>query len=172
MLDKEKDVQGIAMYAQWKKDGSLMQVLFTPDGYGTGSDPKLIPGAMFRRITTTYQPKRQWRGTMVTSLSNPRWMDEEHPLIKEKTLDPTLPTDDRATQEEIASARTQYIARVLGTIHGQDWTLDGEPLYVETSKKDIDDIAVDKTPSKLMYRINQLREAKGLAMAPIAEEVL
>jgi hypothetical protein len=165
MLDPTKDVQGIAMYAQWKKSGNMLQVLVTPDGYGTESE-KLVPATIYRRVTSTYQPKRQWRGSSVQSLTSGYWTDPENPMMEGNPYDPLTETDDREVQEKVAEARLAWYARMLDMIVTQDWEMVGEPLFVETSKKDIDDIRVDKTPSKLMYRVNQLREVRGFPMVP------
>lgn len=166
MLDITKDIQGVALYAQWKKPGNMLQVLVTPDGYGTDPDSRLVSASIFRRVTSIYQPKRQWRGTSLTGLNSDWWLDPDRPVIKDKPFDPRTPNVVRETQVEVANGRTLAISRVLDTIPDQEWELAGELLFIETSKKDIDDIAVDKTPSKLMYRVNQLRELKGMPMAP------
>lgn len=171
MLDTTKDVQGVAMYAQFIKDSGLLQMLVTPDGYSVSGG--LVPASLYRRVTTTYQPKRQWRGTIFEKLNSSRWQDPESPLIDGMPVDPLAPNDkDRDLMEKIANVRLEYIGRVFSTIISQDWTLDGDPIFVEISKKDIDDIAVGKTPSKLMYRVNNLREAGGYAMAPKEGEVV
>jgi hypothetical protein len=40
------------------------------------------------------------------------------------------------------------------------WTLVGEPLFVEVSRRDLDDVSAHKTPSKVVYRVTQTRTAK------------
>ncbi len=35
MLDATKEVQGIALYAEFRKPGAMMQIFITPDGYST-----------------------------------------------------------------------------------------------------------------------------------------
>jgi len=61
MLDKEKKVQGIAIYAEFRKPGETMQIVLTPDAYTTSGS--LIPMTMVRRIVTKITPKKQWKIT-------------------------------------------------------------------------------------------------------------
>lgn len=163
MLDKEKDVQGIAMYSQWRKPGNMLQVLITPDGYGLETE-RLIPASVYRRVTSTFQQKRQWRGTMFVGLTHTAWTSEEKPLVKDTPLDPLAQNVARDIQESIVQSRVEWTVRMLESIHEQNWEMVGSPLFVETSKKDMDDIAVGKTPAKLMYRVNQLRGANEFPM--------
>ena len=50
MLDATKDVQGIALYAEFRKPGAMMQILITPDGYANNG--KEVPASLWRRVTT------------------------------------------------------------------------------------------------------------------------
>jgi hypothetical protein len=36
-----------------------------------------------------------------------------------------------------------------------------EPILTETSKKDLEDVKLGKTPNKMLYRINQTKTALG-----------
>jgi len=59
--DNGKDVQGIALYAEWKKPEALTQIFFTPDGFTT--DGTFMRSRMYRRTGTTDNPRKQWRST-------------------------------------------------------------------------------------------------------------
>jgi hypothetical protein len=45
-------------------------------------------------------------------------------------------------------------------IHG-GWAMVNEPLLIEVSKKDMDDIQLNKTPNKFLYRVDLTKKAKG-----------
>lgn len=144
MLDTTKDVQGIALYAEFRKPGAMMQVLITPDGYST--DNKEVPAALWRRVVTPASPKKQWRS------SNLSWK-----AVGELALQP-LASEKRA---EFTETRLSFATQLFDGIRSGGWVLTKEPLFIETSKKDLDDVRLGKTPNKMMYRINQTREAQN-----------
>ena len=59
MLDKEKKVQGIAVYAEFRRAGQTMQLIVTPDTYTTTGN--LVPMNLIRRVVTKDTPKKQWK---------------------------------------------------------------------------------------------------------------
>jgi len=63
MLDNTKDVQGVGVYAEFRKPGATMQIIITPDGYTT--DGKEVPANLFRRVVTPASPKKQWRNSPI-----------------------------------------------------------------------------------------------------------
>jgi hypothetical protein len=140
MLEKEKDVQGIALYAQFHKPGAMTQLLITPDGYDESGEK--VFSSLYRRIVTTTSPKKQWRSSTVRS-------GELTELDFEKE-------DDRA---KFAEKRLSFAVQLFDSLLSGKWELHKEPIYLEVSKKDLTDIKVAKTPTKLIYRINQSREA-------------
>lgn len=56
MLDATKDVQGVSLYAEFRKPGATMQIIVTPDGYN--EEGKQVAGALFRRVVTPNTPRR------------------------------------------------------------------------------------------------------------------
>ena len=151
MLEKEKDVQGIALYAQFHKPGAMTQLLITPDGYDESGEK--VFASLYRRIVTTTSPKKQWRSSTIRS-------GELSDLDFEKA-------DDRA---RFAEKRLSFAVQLFDSLLSGKWELHKEPIYLEVSKKDLTDIKVAKTPTKLIYRINQSREVLGfVAEIPTAE---
>jgi hypothetical protein len=140
MLEKDKDVQGIALYAQFHKPGAMTQLLITPDGYDESGER--VFASLYRRIITLTSPKKQWRSSTVRS-------GELSGLDFEKE-------DDRA---KFAEKRLNFAVQLFDSLLSGKWELHKEPIYLEVSKKDLTDIQVAKTPTKLIYRINQSREA-------------
>ena len=141
MLDTEKDVQGVALYAEWAKPDALTQIFFTPDGYTQSG--AFLKARMYRRVITSDNPRKQWKSSVL------------HGSHEDYEFD---------THEE----KLAYSAnRLLGMkeyfnalIHG-GWAMVNEPLLIEVSKKDIEDMAMDKTPTKFLYRVDLTKKAKG-----------
>ena len=144
MLDATKDVQGIALYAEFRKPGAMMQILITPDGYA--NDGKEVPASLYRRVTTPLTPKKQWRS------SNLSWR-----AIADLNGE-ALAND---AKEKFAETRMGFATQLFDGIKNGGWTLTKDTIFIETSKKDLDDVKLSKTPNKLMYRINQTRDALG-----------
>jgi hypothetical protein len=144
MLDATKDVQGIALYAEFRKPGAMMQILITPDGYA--NDGKEVPASLYRRVTTPLTPKKQWRS------SNLSWR-----AISDLNGE-ALANDDK---NKFTENRMGFATQLFDGIKNGGWILTNETLFIETSKKDLDDVKLSKTPNKMLYRINQTRTALG-----------
>lgn len=144
MLDTTKDVQGIALYAEFRKPGAMMQIIITPDGYNT--EGKQVPAALWRRVVTPSTPKKQWRSSNIT----PKPLSD---LNGEKL--------DNDKKEEFTQTRLTFAEQLFDGIRNGGWTLMKESLFIEASKKDLDDVALGKSPNKLIYRINQTRDSQG-----------
>lgn len=144
MLDATKDVQGIALYAEFRKPGAMMQILITPDGYA--NDGKEVPASLYRRVTTPTTPKKQWRS------SNLSWR-----TITELNGEQLA----NVMKETFVENRMSFATQLFDGIKNGGWILTNETLFIETSKKDLDDVKLSKTPNKMLYRINQTRTALG-----------
>lgn len=140
MIDKEKDVQGIALYAQFHKPGAMFQLLMTPDGYNEAEEA--VRSSLYRRVVTHASPKKQWRSSNVRN-GDPAGVDFE----------------DEAHRANLAEHRMGFATQLFDSLLTGKWELHKEPIYLEVSKKDLTDIQAGRTPTKLMYRINQSREA-------------
>jgi hypothetical protein len=144
MLDATKDVQGIALYAEFRKPGAMMQILITPDGYA--NDGKEVPASLYRRVTTPLTPKKQWRSSGLS------WR-----AVSELNGE-ALANDNK---EKFVETRMSFATQLFDGIKNGGWILTNETLFIETSKKDLDDVKLSKTPNKMLYRINQTRTALG-----------
>lgn len=145
MLDKEKKVQGVAVYAEFKKPGQAMAILLTPDGYTTLGH--LIPMTFFRRVVTKDSPKKQWKPSSLRLA----------PLQTVIDLG-GLPDDSK---EIFVEQRISRITSYFDLILTQGWVLEGKPILIEVSLHDMEDIAKGKTPNKIMYRVHISRKALG-----------
>jgi hypothetical protein len=140
MLDKEKEVQGVALYAQLHKPGAMTQLIITPDGFDEKGDKVLA--SLYRRIVTHESPKKQWRSSIIPTA-----------VIEDMDF------EDGTHRADFAQARIGFASQLFDSLLTGKWELHKEPIYLEVSKKDLTDIREAKTPTKLLYRVNQTREA-------------
>lgn len=146
MLDKDKKVQGIAVYAEFRRAGETMQLIVTPDAYTT--EGSLIPMALVRRVVTKVTPKKQWKTSILRS---EMFME----MVREgKTI-----TDEE--REIFAEARMRHAVSFFDQVVRQGWVIEQKPILVEVSRHDADDLAKGKTPNKVIYRIHISRKALG-----------
>lgn len=147
MLDLTKDVQGVALYAEFRKPGATMQLIITPDGYN--EEGREVSAALYRRVVTPDTPKKQWRSSNMRVTSAMR---------RCKEYGTTLQDYERET---IATKRYDFATQLFDSLMNGGWQIEKEPLFIEASKKDMTDIRQGKTPNKMLYRINQTRKAQG-----------
>lgn len=144
MLDKEKDVQGISVYIEFIKPEAKLQLLVTPDGYTP--EGREVASSLYRRVTTSVTPKKQWRNSLLSWRAISDLGGLEMPIDK---------------KDEFAESRLEFAYTLFEGVRNGGWELVKNPIFIETSKKDLEDIRLGKTPSKLMYRIDKTREALG-----------
>jgi hypothetical protein len=139
-MDMDKDVQGVGIYAEFARNDATTQIIVCPDGYdNTG---RLIGLSVVRRVITAKNPKKPWRFTILEAESGGGTiMDTE--------------------KDSYCAKRMAVPATLFDQILAGDWKMVGEPILLEVSKKDLDDIGVKKTPTKLLYRAMQSRSALG-----------
>lgn len=137
MLDKEKAVQGVAVYAEFARPGATTQIIITPEGYT--NDRVRVPATIIRRTISEGTPKKQWR---FTRLAN---------------TDRRIHSDD--DKIPYAEDRLRYAVTLFEQLMSGGWALVKKPILIEASKKDYDDIRMSKTPTKMIYRISQSRAA-------------
>lgn len=146
MLDKEKKVQGVAVYAEFANVGETMQVLITPDCYT--SSGTLVPMSLHRRTITPLSPKKQWRSTPL-----------RHDLVNEKLEAGTeLPAE---MISDFTEFRLRYGLSLFDQLLKHGWTIRNKPILTEISRFDADDLVKGNTPNKVLYRINISRKSLG-----------
>jgi len=146
MLDKEAKVQGVAVYAEFARAGETTQMLITPDCYtSTGT---LTPMAIHRRVVTPASLKKQWRSTSL-----------RHEQVKEY-LAVGVKLEDEKTSD-FTENRMRYSFSFFDEMLRHGWVIRQEPILVELSKFDADDLAKGTTPSRVLYRVGISRKALG-----------
>lgn len=151
MLNKEAKVQGVAIYAEFRRAGETMQIIVTPDAFTTTGD--LVPMTLVRRVVTPETPKKQWRNTSLgmTPLQE----------ILDKGVTPALIPD--TSRETFTENRMRHATHYFDRIVEGNWEIQQKPILLEMSKHDADDLSKGKTPNKIIYRMNISRKALGFA---------
>lgn len=146
MLDKDKKVQGIAVYAEFRREGSALQIIVTPDMYTTTGD--LVPMALIRRMVTKLTPKKQWKSSPL----------RDSQFVEMVEAGKTLQDSEK---ELFTERRMRHAVSFFDQISRQGWTIEQKPVLIEVSRHDADDIAKGKTPTKIIYRVHISRKALG-----------
>ena len=144
MLSKEKDVQGVGVYAEFRKTGQVMQVIITPDAYTTAGT--LVPMTFVRRVITPSTPRKQWKTSILRS------KELEEIVESGGTL-------QDSAKENFTELRMRHATSYFDSVISQGWALEKTPLLVEVSRGDADDLAKGKTPNKILYRVHLSRKA-------------
>jgi hypothetical protein len=147
MLDKSKAVQGVLVYAEFRKGGSTTQMMFIPDVHTTSG--VLVEGRLMQRTVSESSPKKQWRFRTVSK------QPVAHYYAQERN------TGSEANRLLRGSQRVEFIESYIRQMMVGGWDMVGAPQAVEMSQDDATFIANGKTPAKLIYRIGQVRTAAG-----------
>ena len=150
MLTKDKPVQGYVIYAEFCHGENTRQIFFTPDGFT--SEGRFVPMTAFYRTVSKDNPRKQWKTTTCHS------RDVREALAADEAGN--APALDMFTSEW-AQDRLGVISGYMRQLVAHGWTMTGAPLVVEASKQDMADVSAYKTPTKIIYRINQSRNAAG-----------
>lgn len=152
----DKDIQGIAIYAEWVKPETLTQMFITPDGFT--SEGKFFRAKLYRRTVSTAHPRKQWRSSV---------------LMHSRRNDmPQVVLDDAEEARSLYTAkRLEGLSQLFFRLNIGGWSMNGDPLYIEMSKKDFDDMSKDKTPNKFLYRVDLSKKAKGNFKNPLEENL-
>lgn len=146
MLDKEAKVQGVAVYAEFVRAGETTQMLITPDCYTNVGT--LTPMAIHRRVVTPTSLKKQWRNNSL-----------RHEQIKDLVSAGNTLADNEVV--DFTENRMRYAFSFFDEMLRHGWTIRKEPILIEVSKFDADDLAKGTTPSRVLYRVGISRKALG-----------
>lgn len=146
MLDKEKPIQGLSIYSEFRKPGFRTEIFITPDGFTPTGD--IVPATVFTRVVSKEKPKKLWKQTTIQ-------LAEQFAKIGERDLDITQ-------KDEYLSKRLEHLGAIFEGIVETGWEIAGDPILIETSRNDLAEVAKGETPIKVVYRINQSRKALGL----------
>lgn len=153
MTDKhDKDVQGVALYLEFRKPNSTCQIIVTPAGF-TLDDT--VPHALFRRVLHSSVTKRKWRVQL---------FNHNFPTLKE-----FLVAGKDVTREEglsyLEGTTIQYVNNLetlFSQMAFQGYKLVKDtPIYVEITRTDLESVKQLTMPAKLWQRVKSSRVALG-----------
>jgi hypothetical protein len=147
MLDKEKPIQGVSIYAEFVKSGYRTEMFITPDGYTPTGE--IVPAKIYRRVVSKDKPKKLWQQTTV------QFADDIATVGGIKDL------SDISLKEQYVDKRLEHLQSIFAGLVSGEWEMPNEPFLVETSQNDLVEIGKSDTPVKVVYRINQSRKALG-----------
>jgi hypothetical protein len=154
-LNKEiltkQTIQGFAVYFEVARgSNTVVQFLLTPDGFNTADD--FVGARMYYRQLSSTQPRKQWQGYTLEK-------DTVLKLLAGTELSiSSMPTSEDFTENRLDKTIGNLIKRLH---YDNNWRITYKPLVVEVSKKDLSDISSWKTPTKVIYRVQQVKKAVG-----------
>lgn len=142
---QEKEVQGQALYLEFRKNYATIQVIITPDGFDEGNN--LVRASFFRRMLTKDQPKKRWKtyGLRANSLVE---------ALKDETA-----LEEVVVAEATAQRALNLYDFMESLVRGGYKLVSDKPIYVEVSKEDFTAISKMDTPTKVINRIKSARSA-------------
>jgi hypothetical protein len=146
MLDKEKPIQGVSIYAEFVSSGYRTEMFITPDGFTPKGD--LVPAKIYSRVVSKDKPKKLWQQHTVQ-------FADDIATVGSKDL------SDIALKEQYVDKRLEHLEAIFAGLVSGEWEMKDEPFLVETSQNDLVEIGKGETPVKVVYRINQSRKALG-----------
>jgi hypothetical protein len=144
MADKDK-VVGKALYMEFRSGNQTYQMIITPDGVTT--EGRNVPSTVYRRQISSSKPRRAWK-----TYALPKLPQDTSGVFN------TLNTTDALTQ---AASRLMYLDSTFSRMDSYDYKLYKQPLIIEVSQADLDEIRLSKTPYKILGRITRVRKAQG-----------
>jgi hypothetical protein len=141
------NVVGYAVYMELlhiEVPNRTTQVLYTPEG--TTSSHLQVPATIYTRRLTSMQPKKQWRCSM-TSINSPA-----------------------ADEGMKVSNNTRVINDYLAGLGRNNWKLYKQPIVVEVTPEDLEEIRKSKTPYKVLGRVWKSRKFLGFPDDIIRDE--
>lgn len=133
---------GKATYLELRRGSSTVQVIMTPEGIT--SEGKYVPFAMYRRQISASAPRRSWKAfssgfrTERDASGQFVQLDQAHAL---------------ATVDE----RLTFVQSLFAQLITAGWQVYKQPITVEVSVEDLNDVRAGKTPYKILGRITRCR---------------
>jgi hypothetical protein len=143
-------VVGKALYLELRNGNYTNQVFLTPEGISASG--KYVPLATYRRRVSSFTPRKAWTQTCSMLKS------EVDPLTNQ--LVQLTPEHASAT----APDRLKHMTNLLNQLIDGGYTVYRQPLAVEITPKDLDDVYKGKVPYSAMHRVSQSRLAAGFSV--------
>lgn len=148
-------VRSTALYLEFRHPilkGNTFQMLIHPDS--ASSNNTYVPFGTFYRTLTNNYPKRPWSRSRVNGeAAKPRTLRPDGLRLETLT--------DAAEILKTAESFQQHFDGLLDQLERQGYTLFKQPITVEVSNIDYDELANGATPYALMRRVMSARKALG-----------
>ena len=145
----EKDAVARAMYLEMRKGAYTYQLVVTPDTVSIDKT-KVYPATMLSRRISVFHPRKNWGFTK----SNARVERDADGNIMQ------MPTTE-AVKEYANKRADQVLAFLMDNMFTKGYTLHAQPIFVEMTYKDAENIYQQKTPNELWRRIVRSRTEFG-----------
>lgn len=141
-------VYGKALYLELEQDGgsSVLQLILTPDMQSpTGAH---VPMALYRRRLTPAKSRTVW--SAYSTYDKPSMEDGKFAVITSKNEAMSL-----------AKVKLTFADKLFTQIIDHGYKLRKQPIVVEISAADLDDLCSHKTPYKILTRVTKTRKLLG-----------
>lgn len=152
MADKDK-VIGKALYMEFRNSNYTYQTIMTPDGITNEGRP--VPATLYRRQISKLTPRKTWKTYSLPNLTRDEFGNYTKSSVE----------DAQAT----VRTRIQYLETIVSRLEASSYKLYKQPIVVEVSAADLNDIRNSKTPYKVLGRITRLRRHLGFGEQLFAE---
>ena len=139
-------VIGKALYLEMRNGAHTMQLVMTPEGFT--STNKLVPMTVYRRRISKIQPRKTWK--QISAHTAPEC--DASCKIAQYSLEQAL---------LVSKDKLSFTDSIFNQLIMQGWTLFKQPIAVEVTPEDMDDVRLGKTPYKILGRITRCRRTLG-----------
>lgn len=148
-------VRGKALYLEFRHPSLQhhnFQLLFHPDGANSAGG-YIRFGVFYRTLNSSY-PKRPWSTarTAITGATNREFNELENRLV---------PLGDPSLIMSATESVLELVNGLLDQATRQGYSLYKQPIIVEMSNVDFDDLSHERTPYALVRRVMSARKALG-----------
>lgn len=143
-------VVGKALYLEMRSGGNTMQLILTPEGFNTNN--KLVPVTVYRRRINRVTPRKTWKAFSAHQSPDCDSMGK----IAQYSVELALPK---------AKEKLGFMDSLFHQLTSQGYTVYKQPIAVEVTSEDLDDVRLSKTPYKIIARITRSRRALGFEEA-------
>lgn len=154
MADKDMEVQGAALYLEFRRTGATCQIILMPDGID--SKGEVAWSKFFRRVIRPEAPKKRWAAYGLVPSSAKRDEIARNILAGTDVLD----------WNDLANERLRHTSDYFDSlIRGGYLLVNDKPLYVEVSKADLDEAKTGSLSTKVWNRVKASRIAAGFPVS-------
>jgi len=137
-------VAGKALYLEFRRGTETQQLILTPEAIVLGG--KAVPMTCYRRKVSAVSPRKTWKQVSSMTMSEAGAGNVFVPMTKDHAL-ATVPN------------RMMFTDSLFAQLINHGWQLHKQPIAVEVTQDDLQDIRLSKTPYKILGRITRCRRA-------------